>query len=328
MHRMPVLLSVVAVVLLGTLVVARLTLGTAAQDATPAFAAHPLVGSWVAANLAEPSRPVLLATFWADGNALVTGPGGFDAPYIAHGAWAATGPRTAALTVVFITIDPVSGAPDGRYTLSGAVEVDATGGAFRGEGDIEDVGLDGTLRATAHLELVGTRIAAQSAGTPEPGTAKPTGAPEPATPAGTNPSAGERDHVDLAVHFAWEPELIAHHWCKPVAGGFVECLIYASDDPDAPLVAVEEVVDEATYQSFDPAEQRLWHSNVAEAAAGADPNRPAPSLEEAAAEAAAGRRGDLRQAHPPRGLRDPWRPAPGLAAGDLPSGTEPGTPTP
>ena len=71
-----------------------------------------------------------------------------------------------------------------------------------------------------------------------------------------------------------------------MAGGFVECLIYASDDPDAPLVAVEEVVDEATYQGFDPAEQRLWHSNVAEAAAGADPNRPAPSLEEAAAEAA------------------------------------------
>ena len=80
--------------------------------------------------------------------------------------------------------------------------------------------------------------------------------------------------------------MIAHHWCKAVAGGFFECLIYASDDPDAPLVAVEEVVDEATYQSFDPAEQRLWHSNVAEAAAGADPNRPAPSLEEAAAEAA------------------------------------------
>src|SRR5215208_4719409 len=108
-----------------------------------------------------------------------------------------------------------------------------------------------------------------------------------ATPAGTNPSAGDRDHLDLAVHFAWEPELIAHHWCKAVAGGFFECLIYASDDPDAPLIAIEEVVDEATYQGFDPAEQRLWHSDVAEAAAGSDPNRPAPSLEEAAAEAEA-----------------------------------------
>ncbi len=148
-----------------------------------------------------------------------------------------------------------------------------------------------------------------------------------ATPAAANPSAGERGHFDLAGHFPWDPAMIAHHWCKPVAGGFVECLIYASDDPDAPLVAVEEVVDEATYNSFDPAEQRLWHSNVAEAAAGSDPNRPAPSLAEAAtaAEQAGGATyGKLVL------LFDPTQ-------GDLPTGeprvvfphgTEPGTPTP
>ena len=148
-----------------------------------------------------------------------------------------------------------------------------------------------------------------------------------ATPVGANPSAGERGHFDLAVHLPWDPAAIAHHWCKPVAGGFVECLIYASDDPDAPLVAVEEVVDEATYNSFDPAEQRLWHSNVAEAAAGSDPNRPAPSLAEAATEAAqagGATYGKLTI------LFDPTQ-------GDLPTGeprviyphgTEPGTPTP
>jgi hypothetical protein len=67
-----------------------------------------------------------------------------------------------------------------------------------------------------------------------------------ATPAGTNPSAGERVDVDLEVHFTWEPAVIAHYWYKPVPGGFVKCLIYASDDPDAPLVGMEEVVDEAT----------------------------------------------------------------------------------
>ncbi len=149
-----------------------------------------------------------------------------------------------------------------------------------------------------------------------------------ATPAGANPSAGERDHFDLAVHFPWDPALIAHHWCKPVAGGFVECLIYANDDPDAPLVAVEEVVDEATYNSFDPAEQRLWHSNVAEAAAGSDPNRPAPSLEEAEAEAAeAGgiTYGKLILLGDPETFG-------GLPTGEprviYPHGTEPGTPTP
>ena len=148
-----------------------------------------------------------------------------------------------------------------------------------------------------------------------------------ATPADTNPGAGERGHFDLAVHFPWDPAAIAHHWCKPVAGGFVECLIYASDDPDAPLVAVEEVVDEATYQGFDVTEQQLWHSNVAEAAAGSDPNRPAPSLAEAAtaaAQAGGATYGKLIL------LFDPTQ-------GDLPTGeprvifpheTEPGTPTP
>ena len=148
-----------------------------------------------------------------------------------------------------------------------------------------------------------------------------------ATPAGTDPSAGERGHIDLAIHFPWDPEAIAHHWCKPVGVGFFECLIYASDDPDAPLVAVEEVVDEATYNSFDPAEQQLWHSNVEEAAAGSDPNRPAPSLAEAAtaaAESGGASYGKLIL------LFDP-------TSGDLPTGeprvifphgTEPGTPTP
>src|SRR5829696_3279170 len=149
-----------------------------------------------------------------------------------------------------------------------------------------------------------------------------------ATPTGTNPSAGERAHLDLAVHLPWDPAAIAHHWCKPVGVGFFECLIYASDDPDAPLIAVEEVVDEATYNSFDPAEQQLWHSNVEEAAAGSDPNRPAPSLEEAAAEAAeagGATYGKLILLGDPETVGE-------LPMGEprviYPHGTEPGTPTP
>ena len=147
-----------------------------------------------------------------------------------------------------------------------------------------------------------------------------------ATPAGSNPSAGNQGHLDLAIHFPWDPAAIAHHWCKAVASGF-ECLVYTSDAPDAPLVAVEEVVPEATYHGFDPAEQQLWHSNVAEAAAGSDPNNPAPSLgaaATAATESGGATYGKLIL------LWDPSR-------GDLPTGqprviyphgTEPGTPTP
>jgi len=149
-----------------------------------------------------------------------------------------------------------------------------------------------------------------------------------ATPAGTDPSAGERGHIDLAVHFPWDPAAIAHHWCKPVTGGFFECLIYASDAPDAPLVAVELVVDEATYNGLDAAEQRLWHSNVAEAAAGSDPNRPAPSLAEAATEAAqagGATYGKLILLGDPESIGD-------LPTGEpqviYPHGTESGTPAP
>ncbi len=95
--------------------------------------------------------------------------------------------------------------------------------------------------------------------------------------------------------------------------------------PDAPLIAVEEVVPEATYNGFDPAEQQLWHSNVVEAAAGSDPNRPAPSLAEAEAAAADGASyGKLILL---------WDPTEGdLPTGQprviYPHGTEPGTPTP
>ena len=149
-----------------------------------------------------------------------------------------------------------------------------------------------------------------------------------ATPAGADPTGGERGHIDLAIHFPWDPAAIAHHWCKPVAGGFVECLIYASDAPDAPLVAVEEVVDEATYNSFDPAEQQLWHSNVAEAAAGSDPNRPAPSLAEAAtaaAQAGGATYGKLILLGDPETVGDlPMGPPQVI----YPHGTDPGTPTP
>ena len=176
-------------------------------------------------------------------------------------------------------------------------------------------------------------IGSLAVGRLNPGTAA-----QDATPAGANPSAGERGHFDLAVHFAWDPAAIAHHWCKPVAGGFVECLIYASDDPDAPLVAVEEVVPEAVYNGFDPAEQRLWHSNVAEAAAGSDPSRPAPSLAEAAtaaAQAGGATYGKLILLGDPETVGDlplgpprviyPYGTGPDGTGLD---GTEPGTPTP
>jgi hypothetical protein len=80
-----------------------------------------------------------------------------------------------------------------------------------------------------------------------------------ATPTAAHPSAGFDLHIDAQAHFPGDPEAIAHHFCKAVAGGMFECLLFASEEPDAPLVGVEVVVDAPTWQGFDAAEQALWH---------------------------------------------------------------------
>src|SRR5215204_7829946 len=78
-----------------------------------------------------------------------------------------------------------------------------------------------------------------------------------ATPTATRPSAGFELHIDAKAHLPGDPEAIAHHFCKGVAGGMFECLLFASDDADARLVGVEVIVDAATWQGFDEAEQKL-----------------------------------------------------------------------
>lgn len=82
----------------------------------------------------------------------------------------------------------------------------------------------------------------------------------PQAPAGeTRPTDGFTLHIDAKMHFPGKPEMIAHHWCKAVAGGLTECQLYDSDGPDAQLVGVEVVVPGMTYESFTPAEKALWH---------------------------------------------------------------------
>jgi hypothetical protein len=77
---------------------------------------------------------------------------------------------------------------------------------------------------------------------------------------GPNPTQGWNLHIDAERHFGdAHPTEIAHHYCKPVAGGLTECQIYDSDAPDAHLVAVETIVAPATYKTFSSQEQALWH---------------------------------------------------------------------
>jgi len=77
--------------------------------------------------------------------------------------------------------------------------------------------------------------------------------------AATAPSTAWSLHIDAKMHFPGNPDIVAHHWCKPVSGGLIECQLYDGDGPDARLVGVEVVVDAPTYKSFSGYEQQLWH---------------------------------------------------------------------
>ncbi|SRR5581483_10995913 len=78
------------------------------------------------------------------------------------------------------------------------------------------------------------------------------------------PSEGWTLHVDAKLHFPGKPDMIAHHYCKPVTGGLTECQLYDSDAPDARLVGVEVIVGPDVYKKFGKAEQGLWHYHKTE----------------------------------------------------------------
>ena len=85
-------------------------------------------------------------------------------------------------------------------------------------------------------------------------------APEAAAGGGTpRPSEGWTLHITAKMHFPGKPDMLAHHFCKQVAGGLIECQLYDSAAPDARLVGVETIVNAATYAKFSAAEKAQWH---------------------------------------------------------------------
>ena len=84
-------------------------------------------------------------------------------------------------------------------------------------------------------------------------------AQEKATAGVTKPTEGWTLHIDAKRHIPKMPDMIAHHYCKPVSGGLTECLLFDSDKPDARLIGIEVVVDKETWKKFSKEEKRLWH---------------------------------------------------------------------
>ena len=92
----------------------------------------------------------------------------------------------------------------------------------------------------------------------------PVFAQEKAATQATKPTEGWTLHVDAKRHIPKMPDMIAHHYCKPVSGGLTECQLYDSDKPDARLIGVEVIVDKETWKKFPKKEKALWHHHKTE----------------------------------------------------------------
>ncbi len=84
-------------------------------------------------------------------------------------------------------------------------------------------------------------------------------AASPVKAAGPKPAEGFSLHVDAKQHFPGNKDMIAHHYCKQVAGGMTQCLIFESDNADARLVGAEVIVGPDVYGKFTDSEKTMWH---------------------------------------------------------------------
>ena len=177
MHRISIVVSVVAVVLLGALVAGRAST-TTAQDATlggdlVATANHPIVGSWRWANDLQNPADVSYAVIEADGTYVEM----YPRYGVGIGSWEVTGERSGSLTIVFQDVDPSpNGFAAGYITYRLAVEADQAGNALTATGTSYRQRPDGRVVEELPFEGAATRVEVApsgpltwpAAGTPTP----------------------------------------------------------------------------------------------------------------------------------------------------------------
>lgn len=147
----------------------------AAQEATPAtFAGHPLVGTWIFdKDINNGSDVPSVVVFTTDGGLLDPSEG-------VAGAWRATGPRSAAWTL----IDFLTDGPAGYVVVRSTAEVDEGGDMLAGPYSFTVVGADGTVMASGQASSTAVRLPiepVEAGGTPLAGI--PTWEPAPPTAA-------------------------------------------------------------------------------------------------------------------------------------------------
>jgi hypothetical protein len=123
----------------------------AAQDASPAsMAGHPIVGTWIIVrDVTNTTEPPVVVVFTADGSFI-------DAYQGATGVWEATGPNSAAFTLI-----PFNGPPQatsGYAVVRGTWEIDDGGATMRGSANVTVLTPDGMVVATGELSSTATRM--------------------------------------------------------------------------------------------------------------------------------------------------------------------------
>jgi hypothetical protein len=127
---------------------------TAAQDATPITAMHPLVGTWVVDTIsASENDSPEIAVITADGGVI-----GLGANRVAGGRWQAIDEHSAELTLV--SVFEKEGV--GRYVIvRGPHTVDETGDAWTCKCTVTVVSADGTVLDSAAVPASGRRLPLQ-----------------------------------------------------------------------------------------------------------------------------------------------------------------------
>lgn len=173
MRRLLVWMAI-PVLVLGGLVAGPRGHAVSQVTGTP-LALHPLVGSWgilVRFDGQPPLQLPNLATFNADGTVTVATPpqlpnvpgatNGLDFFSAGHGAWVATGDRSAAERFVFLVTDR-TGHLTSINTVQASITVDQTGNAFDGTFSLGIAAPGGRHLASLTGTLRGARIQVESA---------------------------------------------------------------------------------------------------------------------------------------------------------------------
>ena len=171
MRRVSVLVSLLPFILAG-LVAAGAADDGQGHAATPAATAgHPAIGTWLIDWGGDPASPPGLVVLAADGTVVELLP---DAPGRGDGAgaWAPTGPRTAAATVVFQLVDD-AGTYGGVVKFRATIEVDGSGTRFTLPYAVEMIAPDGTARFAGQGTATATRVTVEAMATPLAGTRAP-----------------------------------------------------------------------------------------------------------------------------------------------------------